>query len=701
MNLTVEQALAQAIEAHKAGRLPDAERLYKAILQVLPKHPDANHNLGVLAVGVGKPNEALPYLKVALEVNNSQGQFWFTYLHALIEGNQNDEALKMLEDAKRAGFSGEPFARLEQKLNERFRKNNLHHPALKKTNFKARNAKAERQSALIHQPSQFELNDLLVNYNAGNLELAELQAKSLTQRYPDHPFGWKVLGAVLNRSGWVKEALDPMRQAVRLEPNDPHAHSNLGATLKELDRLSESEASCREAIRLKPDYPEAYSNLGNTLKDLGRLSESEASYREAIRLKPDYPEAHSNLGNILKELDHLSESEASCREAIRLKPDYPEAYNNLGNTLKELGHLSESEASYREAIRLKPDYPEAHSNLGNILKELGRLSESEASCREAIRLKPDLAEAHSNLALSLLLRSNFIDGLRHYELRWDGTKELKPYKRNFAQPLWLGNETLDGKTILIHAEQGLGDAIQFSRYVKKVKDLGAKVVFELQPQLMPLMADLDGVDALIPKGQALPDFDYHCPLLSLPLVFKTDLDSIPATIPYLYAQPERIERWREHLGETGFKIGICWKGANKQRSIPIEHFYHLSQIPQVRLVSLHKGDGERDLENLPEGMRIEILGSEFDSHGAFLDTGAVMKCCDLVITNDTSVGHVAGALGIPAWIALLFVPDWRWMMERTDSPWYPNHRLFRQKNIGDWADVLEEMTSALKTKLGA
>ena len=380
MKPTIDKLLLQAVEAHKLGKLQDAERLYRSILQVQPKHADANHNLGVLAVGLGKPAMALPLLKAAIEANQRQEQFWISYINALIEVKQFAEAKSSLDEGKRQGLAGDAVTQLERKLTG---------------------------LPMKQEPFQQEITAFLFEYNAGNFELAEQLAKALTQKSPSHSFGWKVLGAITQQTGRLQDSLASMKQAIRLAPNDPETHSNLGNALQELRRLTEAEASYREALRLKSDYAQAHNNLGNVLKGLGRFTEAEASYREALRLKRDYVEAHYNLGFTLNLLERLTEAETSYREAIRLKPDLAKAHNNLGIALKDFGRLTEAEASYREALRLKPDYARAYANLGNILKDLGRISEAERSYREAIRLKPDYAEAHSNLLFSL----NYVESL--------------------------------------------------------------------------------------------------------------------------------------------------------------------------------------------------------------------------------------------------------------------------------------------------
>jgi tetratricopeptide (TPR) repeat protein len=377
---TVGLLLQQAIAHHQAGRLPEAERLYRAILQTQPNHPDANHNLGVLALQVKQAAAALPHFRTALEANPNHAQYRLGYIEALIQASQLDDARRMLHEGRLRGLRGEAVEALARRL-------------VGHVQFVAPSNAAS--------PSQQEINALVALFAEGRYgEVADL-ARALTVRSPQHGLAWKGLGAALSLLERNAEALEPMRKAAALMPQDAEAHSNLGNTLRELGRLDEAEVICRQAIQVKPDYTEAHSNLGNTLRELGRLDEAEASYRRALQVKPDYAEAHSNLGNTLRELGRLDEAEVICRQAIQVKPDFAEAHINLGNTLRELGRLDEAEASYRRALQVKPDYAEAHSNLGNTLRELGRLDEAEASYRRALQVKPDYAEAHSNLGNTL------------------------------------------------------------------------------------------------------------------------------------------------------------------------------------------------------------------------------------------------------------------------------------------------------------
>ena len=392
MKLTIEQALQQGVTAHKGGKLQEAERLYRSIIQSQPLHPDANHNLGILLLSLNKADAALPLLKTALKANSKIEQFWLSYIDALIKEQQFDNAKQVIEQAKKQGVDGE-------KLN------------IKKVPLASMHQAVKADS---ENPPQELLNSLLGHYQNGRFSDAEKLAVHITQDFPKHQFAWKVLGAVLRVTDRKSEAVDANQKVIALSPQDAAAHSNLGATLHELGRLDEALASYNQAIALKSDYADAHYNLGVTLQELGRLEEAEASYDQAIALKPDHAIAHSNLGNTLIELGRLDEAEASLNEAIALKPDFAPAHYNMGNTLKELGRLNEAEASYAQAIALKPDYNEAHSNLGITLQELGRLDEAEASLNQAIALKPDFALAHYNLGNTLKELGRLDEALASY-----------------------------------------------------------------------------------------------------------------------------------------------------------------------------------------------------------------------------------------------------------------------------------------------
>jgi hypothetical protein len=402
---------------------------------------------------------------------------------------------------------------------------------------------------------------------------------------------------------------------------------------------------------------------------------------------------------VLHELGLLEESVASYQNAIALNTEFAGAFSNRGNVLKKLGRLYEALESFDKALTIKPDYAEAYSNRGLALQEFKRLEEAVASYDKAIVIKPDFSEAHWNKSVTLLLIGDFEQGLKLYEWRWKNEALALP-KRNFPQPLWLGVENIAGKTILLHAEQGLGDTIQFCRYAKMVKDLGARVVLEVPPALSGLLNGLHGVDTLVQTGQALPDFDYHCPLMSLPLAFKTELLTIPSPSPYLCADGSKLEQWSAKLGERKKpRVGLVWSGStihknDHNRSLKLEEL--LAYLPKdYEYVSLQKEVRQVDAELLAGsdlGVSIRHYGQELKD---FSDTAALCALMDIVISVDTSVAHLAGAIGMPTWVLLPYVPDWRWLLDRDDSPWYPSVKLFRQSEDGRWDSVLQRVFQQL------
>ena len=489
---------------------------------------------------------------------------------------------------------------------------------------------------------------------------------------------------------------------MELKPDFAEAHNNLGNAFKRQGKLDKAVACYRRALELKPRYAEAHYNLGLILRGQGKLDEAVACYRQALHLKTDYADAHNDTGIALQNQGNLDEAIACYRRALELKPDYAEAYNNLGAALKDQGKLDEAVTCYRRALELKSGYADAHNNLGVALVSQGKLNEAVACYRRALELNPDYADSHLNRSFLWLLTGDFEHGWPEYEWRWR-TKQISP--RPFQQPLWDGS-SLAGKTILLHAEQGLGDAIQFVRYAPLVKQLGGTIIVECQQPMLPLLATCPGIDRLVGQGGELPAFTTHAPLLSVPGILKTSLDTIPASVPYLFAARALVESWREKLnGVSGFKIGINWQGRAGQgswlaRNIPLQQFAALAAIPGVRLISLQKGSGREELTQERERFPVLDLGNEVDQEaGAFMDTAAILMNLDLVITSDTAIPHLAGALGVPVWLALPFAPDWRWLLDRTDSPWYPTMRLFRQQERDNWHGVFEQIEKALRQQL--
>jgi len=503
------------------------------------------------------------------------------------------------------------------------------------------------------------------------------------------PFGEAVR---LHQAGRLVEAEAYYRHVLAAHPQHADSRHLMGVLAHQVGNDAVAEQLIREAIALEPRTSAFHANLGNVLRAQGRSGEALASYQTALDLDPGSGTAHNNLALGLKAVGRLDEAEAAARRAMALKPDMPEAQAALGAILADAGRLDPSEAALRSAIAMRPDYAEAHDDLGTVLKEQGRTVDAVIAFREAVRLKPDLANVHNNLAMALLADGAFEEGWREYEWRWK-TPRMAPTVRNFGQPQWRG-EAGEDRTILVHAEQGFGDTIQFCRYAPLVAARGFKVVLEVPAPLQRLLGSLEGVSQVVVQGEPPPAFDLHCPMLSLPLAFATRLETIPAHTPYLAPDPANVAAWSERLsGVSGLKVGVAWIGnpnttAHERRSLPRDQLTALVKAPGVRFVSLQKDAAEPDLPLL------DLMSEVAD----FADTAALIANLDLVISVDTAVAHLAGAVGKPVWLLDRFDPDWRWLLGRSDSPWYPSLTIYRQPKPGDWVAVMSQILEHLSRR---
>lgn len=583
------------------------------------------------------------------------------------------------------------------------------------------------QEVIRADPANVEANYLLgaACHALGKAEEAIAKLSQAARLRPDHAPAIHHLGVVLAQSGRAGEAEACYRRTLELEPNDARAHNNLGALLTSQDKLVEAAACYQRALQLEPNYSESHNNLGIVLERQGNLGEAEAHYwralelnpecadafnnlgrlfvsqerlddgvklyRRALELRPDFVDAHNNLGIAFTRQGNLAQAIACCRRVLELEPGHAEAHNNLGVALAKEYKLDEATAFYKRALELRPGYAEAHHNLGLVLVSQGKPKDAQSRFKRAVDLKPDFADARFNYATTLLLEGRFCEAWPEYEWRWTAMV----LDQTLHRTRWKGEELPEG-TVLLHSEQGLGDTLQFVRYAQLVKSRVGRVAVECLPQLADLLATCPAVDTVVTRGDPLPEFDAYVPLLSLPGIFQTTLDTVPANVPYLKASEERIAHWKEEFKrETGFKIGIAWQGsrgnkADRARSFALELFAGIAGLDNVRLYSLQKGDGQDQLEKI--AWPIIDLG---DRLGDFYETAAIVSSLDLVITCDSAPAHLAGALGAKVWVALASVPDWRWMLEREDSPWYPTMRLFRQTRLGDWDGVFQRMRQAL------
>jgi tetratricopeptide (TPR) repeat protein len=505
--------------------------------------------------------------------------------------------------------------------------------------------------------------------------------------------------ATLQQAGRVEQAAAIYERLVQADSTNSQAMHLLGITRAMSGRFIEAEALIGAALEARPTDPAANYDLGKVRQELRKYPEALASYRRALVLKPDFAQAYNNCGNVLMALHRHVEALASFDQSVTLRPTDPRAHFSRGNALGALRRLDEALSAYEQALALDPTLLDAHCNRGNVLKELGRYDEALVSYDRALTLDRSDAATRWNKGMLKLLRGDMKGAWDLYEARF----ELDQHPRPCSAPQWSGSQSLVGKTILVHAEQGLGDSLQFCRYLPMVCRQAGRVVFEVPAAIQWLLSSLDCNAELTPAAESTLRYDYHCPLLSLPLAYGTDLASIPAEVPYLSVPPADVARWHQRLSEVaGLKIGIAWQGNPgpeltwaRGRSAPLQSLRPLAEVPGVTLISLQRGHGLEQLPSADFAARV-LRWDDFDAGlDAFRDTAALMQNLDLVITTDTAVAHLAGALGVPVWIALHSNPDWRWTLERTDSPWYPSARLFRQSAAGDWGGVFGSIAQAL------
>jgi tetratricopeptide (TPR) repeat protein len=533
----------------------------------------------------------------------------------------------------------------------------------------------------------------------GDLPEAEASFRQVLRLRPDLAPAHYNLGLALAEQGRLTEAVDEYHTALDLGPDLADAHNNLGSILLQLDRFPEAEMHFREAFHLRPEFAAACHNLGLSLSEQGRHAESLTAYQEALHLRPQFPEALNRQGQALHALGRDEEAVESYQQALRLRPGLTEVQANLAMAYGDLRRFAEAEAVLRPALAVGRHNAQLHYALGYALWIQGKQEEAAVCCEQAIRLKPDYADPHYVLAQDRLREGNFAEGWPEYEWRLR-IKGFPTY--HGPAPRWDG-DPLEGKTILLLAEQGLGDTLQFIRYALQVQQRGGRVVVSSFTTLLPLLRTCPGIDHLLEAGEPLPAVDVHAYLLSLPWLLGSTVETIPARIPYLSADPGLVRYWREQLRAVdAFKVGVVWKGrpTHQQdclRSVALREFAPLARLEGVRLVSLQVGPGQEDLA-AQENLDVIDLGSRFD-RDSFADAAATVMNMDLVITVDTALAHLAGALGVPGWVALSYHADWRWLRTREDSPWYPSMRLFRQPQPGDWPAVFGRITGELALRL--
>ncbi len=614
--MNAQAQLKSALALHQAGRLDEAEGLYRQILTRVPEQPDALHFLGLAAHQRGRYADAVELMDRALRAVPA---------YAACHSNRGNALLAL-------GRTEEAVAAFRQAI------------ALKR-----------------------DFADAHLN-----------------------------LGNALQRQGLADEAIASYRRALNLAPNSAETHYNLGRAYAAGGKPDDAIRSYRRAVALRPDYAEAYFNLGNVQQQAGDAAGALDSFRRVVALRPDDAAAHNNLGAQLELTDRPEEAMACYRRALELHPPFAEAHNNLGNVLLMLGRTDEAIASYRSAIAARPDWAAAHNNLGNALTSAGRLDEAIGCHDRALALDPDFADARWNKAVALLTKGDYPAGWRLFESRFE-LPGCPPAGLPGTGPHWQGGQPVAGRTILIRHEQGFGDTLQMLRYVPLLAARGARVLVLVPPPLARIAASVAGVAEVLNPAGPLPSFDLHCPCMSLPLAFGTTLDTIPMEVPYLSATAAARSAWLARLGPvTRPRIGLAWSGStthrnDRHRSVPLRTLHRLLDLP-AEFHSLQKEYRERDLDLLAGEARLRDHAEEL---GDFADTAGLLEALDLVITVDTAVAHLAGALGRPVWLLLPETGDYRWLLGHADSPWYPTMRLFRQPAANDWESVARELAAAL------
>lgn len=637
----VDQRMAQALGLHRQGNLTLAEVVYRDILRTVPRDARALGMLGLIEAHKGNPAVAIQLLKQSTDLSPNSVATHFNLGLLYQQEGRNEEALASFERALQ---------------------------------LKPDSAQAQNSRGMILK-------------NLGRYEEALASYEEALRLMPDYFDALNNRGVALRYLNRHDQAAASFAHALQLRTDAPEVHNNLGYAFHKLGRYEDAFASYARALALKPDNQDALNNRGITLHELDRFEEAIACFQRAIELDPGSAEAIMNMGVSLYELKRYDEARACQLRALDLRPDYVDAQINLGNVLLELNRHEDALVSYQKGITSRPGDQDVLMNMGNAMRDLHRFQEALSYYERALALDESCADVRWNQALCRLAMGDFERGWEGFEWRRK-MPSVSDTSRQFDAPQWLGTDSLANKTILVHAEQGLGDTIQFCRFAPLLAELGARVILEVQRPLARLIRCLEGAGQIIVPGEPAPAHDYQCPLLSLPFALRTRLDTIPARVPYLQADSALVNVWRDVIvGGQGLNIGLAWSGNaayknDHRRSVPLGRL--LAALPSgVTYWSLQKEVGAADQTLLDHAGNVH----RFDLND-FEHTAAQISLLDAVISVDTSIAHLAGALGKPLWILLAYSADWRWMWPQATSPWYPSATLCRQAAPGDWESAL-------------
>jgi tetratricopeptide (TPR) repeat protein len=684
---TQAEKLNRAAEAFRGGRLDRADLICR---QVLDASPDVADALVLRSYIAGRRRDyprALALIGRAVATAPDRADTHNTMGQLLAAAGKAGEARQAFQ---RAADLNPGLAEAHYNLGLSFKASG---------HLEAARERLARAAAL--RPDWAEAHFALANTlnAAGETAAAADHYRAALELRPDYAEAWNNLGLARRSMGDDQGAAAAFESAVAARPDYAEALNNLGNLFKAAGRFAEAAQVLMRCLQLRPQHYETLYNLGGVYQHAGDLEAARSTYAQAVDRRPDSAMAHNNLGVVLRGLGDWDGALRHYRRALELAPEDPDACNNLGSLLEKMDRTTDAVACCRKAIALKPDFPEAHNNLGVALSGAGDFAQGDMHFRRAVDLRPDFTEARFNHAVTRLLLGDFSEGWRAYESRLERADWTHIHPHRYDLPRWRG-EPFSGRRLYVYDEQGFGDTIQFCRYLPQVKALGGDVVFETREPLIPLFKAFEGVDAVVARpntGKPAADCDLAVPLMSLPGIFSTDAQTIPAPIPYLRADPKKASEWQARIHGPGLRVGLVWAGSpnheqDRRRSIPLNAFGRLLAMGGVQFYGLQTGAACDAAADLPPGLNFRSLGRGFAD---FADTAGAVSHMDLVITVDTAVAHLAGAMGKPVWTLIPFAPDWRWRLAREDSPWYPAMRLFRQAAPGDWSAVIERVAAVL------
>lgn len=672
----------EGLDHHQAGRLGEAERCYRAVLAADPAHADSLHLLGLIGYQTGHPQEAEAMMRKAIALNGGAADYYCNLGSVLEVQGRHKEAVASFEQA------------LHLDVAHTKAENNLGNALLALG--QAEEAIAHYTHVLTLRPREADVHNNLGSAfeTAGRFGEAKSCYEQALAFVPDHAQASFNLGRLYHEQGDLTHAEQWYRHSLAVRPHYAEAYNNLGNLLREQGKIEPALASYRRAIALNPKSAAVQNNLANLLRDAGQFEAALTCYTRALQLQHDFFAAALGCAETLQQVGRRRASVRMLEQMVAALPQNVEVRRALAEALRQSGALVRAAEQARIALTMNPQDAESYFVLGNTLYDAALLEDAVECYEQVLALRPEHARAHLNLAIVLLKRGEYERGWPHYEWRWK-VKNGEAHRRNFSQPLWHG-EPLEGRCLLLHGEQGLGDSIQFLRFLPQVCALGGRIVLEVPRGLARLAKKVEGLEACIVHGEPLPSFDVQLPLMSLPLALGLRADTIPAAVPYL-SIPSQAREMAERYpwSAEGLRVGLVWSGNPAQandrwRSMPFTALAPLCAQTDLQLYSLQVGAARAQQDSA----RVTDLSPEIAD---MADTAALMERLDLVITVDTAVAHLAGALGKSVWVLLAHNADWRWGVDGERCPWYPTARLFRQKALGDWRSVVDAVIVALRS----